>query len=65
MADRSVSDAVDRQIGSALMGAFYSGNHILFVHRFRSGFLFPRHSETHNNPTQGKLYMGCTVFLLS
>src|SRR5260221_661575 len=52
MADRSVSDAVDRQISTTLLGAWDSGNHILFGHRFRCRLLFPRHSETHKRPSR-------------
>ena len=41
MADRSVSDAVDRQISTTLLGALGRGSHILFGHRVRCRLFAP------------------------
>ena len=50
------------KLARTLLGAWDSGNHILFGHRFRCRFLFPRHSGTHKGRYTKKALHGCLPF---
>jgi hypothetical protein len=63
MADRSVSDAVDRQTSITLLGAWGSGDHILLAIASVAAFCSHATVKLINDAAQRKLYIGAYRFL--